>query len=425
MRTDLRWAPEIPAHWSVVPLNYVARMGTGHTPDRNKTEYWKDCIVPWVTIRDATSAPDSLKPLTDTSQKISMLGLANSAAVVHPAGTVMLSRTASVGYSVVVDMPMATSQDFVTWSPGPRLDSQFLLLVLRSMKPEWQRLAFGSTHRTIYMPDLEALRIPLPPLDEQRRIVKFIQGELLGADILAAKRLRVLQLIRLRFQAEVDVQMQNLVQKYGEVPFRRLANFFEQGVSPQCESIPAGDDEWGVLKVSAVKGGTFVSAENKRLPVTMSSARKYELKSGDLLITRANTPKLVGDVALVEQVRPKLLLCDKIFRVTISDNLDPRFFVAVARSTKLRSLCWEVSHGSSQSMANLKVDEIKRWPIPQVPMSVQKRVVGHLDASRSRNVLLAEALVKQSEVLAERRQALITAAVTGQLDMSTGSGATG
>ena len=54
---------------------------------------------------------------------------------------------------------MATTQDFVTWSPGPQLDSRYLLAVLRAMKPEWEKLAFGSTHRTIYFPDLEALRI--------------------------------------------------------------------------------------------------------------------------------------------------------------------------------------------------------------------------------------------------------------------------
>ena len=204
MRTGLGWAPEIPDHWSVVPLNYVAKMGTGHTPDRNKAEYWEDCTIPWVTIRDATIAPTSLEPLADTNQKISELGLANSAAVVHPEGTVMLSRTASVGYSVLISKPMATSQDFVTWSPGPRLDAKFLLLVLRAMGSEWKRLAFGSTHRTIYMPDLEALRIPLPPLGEQREIAKLVErdagcvSDLLQVQyamlqMLAERRMRILE----------------------------------------------------------------------------------------------------------------------------------------------------------------------------------------------------------------------------------------
>jgi type I restriction enzyme S subunit len=151
-------------------LRQLAKLGTGHTPDRKKPEYWLDCTIPWVTAADISSRDDVFEPLLDTEQKVSEIGVANSAAVVHPRGTVMLCRTASIGLLCEIGVPMATTQAFVTWTPGPSLDSTFLLFALSSMAQEWKRLAFGSTHDTIYMPDLESVKIPFASLDEQKRI---------------------------------------------------------------------------------------------------------------------------------------------------------------------------------------------------------------------------------------------------------------
>jgi type I restriction enzyme S subunit len=96
--------------------------------------------------------------------------------VLHPTGTVALSRTASAGFSVIMGRDMATSQDFVTWTCGPRILPHYLIAVLRASRQDLLgRLAMGSTHKTIYFPGLEALRVPLPPLQEQRRAVEAVQ----------------------------------------------------------------------------------------------------------------------------------------------------------------------------------------------------------------------------------------------------------
>lgn len=74
-------------------------------------------------------------------------------------------------------MVLAMSQDFVTWTCGPKLDPYYLLWCLRAMRDDLLgRLAMGSTHKTIYVPDLQTLRIPLPPIDEQRKIVTEIRA---------------------------------------------------------------------------------------------------------------------------------------------------------------------------------------------------------------------------------------------------------
>lgn len=157
----------------LVLLRLAARLGSGHTPSRDRPEWWADCTIPWITTGEvAQMRDDRIEYVSETRECISDLGLANSAAELHPEGTVVLCRTASAGYSAIMDQPMATSQDFATWTCGSRLNPRFLLLCLRAMRPDLLgRLAMGSTHKTIYMPDIQALRIPLPALDEQARIV--------------------------------------------------------------------------------------------------------------------------------------------------------------------------------------------------------------------------------------------------------------
>lgn len=175
--TSLAWVEELPSHWPVVKLTYVARLGSGHTPSRSHPEWWTDCYIPWITTGEVQQVRDDrLEVLTGTRESISDLGLANSSAELHTAGTVVLCRTASAGYSAVMGSDMATSQDFAAWTCGPRLDPFFLLWCLRAMRPDLLgRLAMGSTHKTIYMPDIQSIRVPLPSVAEQQRIVGEIK----------------------------------------------------------------------------------------------------------------------------------------------------------------------------------------------------------------------------------------------------------
>jgi type I restriction enzyme, S subunit len=184
-----------------VQIRKVARLGTGHTPSRSVDAYWDpaECTIPWLTLADVWQLRDgSLSLVQDTKEKISPLGLANSAAVRHPAGTVAFSRTASVGFSCILGVDMATSQDFVTWTCGPQLDPRYLLWVLRGERDEILRRTQGSTHKTIYMPDIEQLTIPLPPLDEQRRIVQQLDSETARIDQLITRQQRAVELLRER-----------------------------------------------------------------------------------------------------------------------------------------------------------------------------------------------------------------------------------
>lgn len=168
------WIGEIPAHWTAPKMVHIARQETGHTPSRKIEEYWvpEECVIPWFSLADVWQIRQAGRiEVTETAERISQLGMDNSAARLLPADTVILSRTASVGFPAILSVPMAVTQDFVGWVCGPRVLPKYLYYVLRSMKPVFRRMMIGSTHQTIYMPDIRSLRMPLPPIDEQAEIV--------------------------------------------------------------------------------------------------------------------------------------------------------------------------------------------------------------------------------------------------------------
>ena len=176
---------EVPEHWLVGNIRHFAWMRTGHTPSRSKPEYWEDCEIPWFTLADVWQLRDGhRKYFGETAAKISQLGLNNSAAELLPAGTVCFSRTASVGFSGIMPKPMATSQDFWNWIPKSGLNSDYLLYLFRTMRPEFNRLTMGSTHKTIYQADAAGLHVCVPTQKEQANISAYLDRAISSIDAL-------------------------------------------------------------------------------------------------------------------------------------------------------------------------------------------------------------------------------------------------
>ena len=186
--SGVEWLGEIPAHWDVKRTKFAATLRSGHTPSRQKPEYWKGCTIPWFGLADVWQIRDGhVEYVQETAEKISEIGLANSSARLLPVGTVILSRTASVGFSAILGVDMATTQDFVNWVCGPSVRPEYLLCVFRAMSPEFRRLTMGSTHQTIYMHDVASFLTPVPPITEQDQIVAFVRRETAKIDAMIAK----------------------------------------------------------------------------------------------------------------------------------------------------------------------------------------------------------------------------------------------
>ena len=165
---------EPPPGWRWRLLADLARLETGHTPSRRRPEYW-DGDIPWIGIRDATG--NHGHTLFDTGQHVTQAGIDNSSARLLPANTVCLSRTASIGYVVVMGRPMATSQDFVNWVCNPEeLDYRYLKYALLAERGSYSRFSHGTTHQTIYFPEVKALHLLAPELEEQSAIADVLSA---------------------------------------------------------------------------------------------------------------------------------------------------------------------------------------------------------------------------------------------------------
>ncbi|UTG97461.1 restriction endonuclease subunit S [Sinorhizobium meliloti] len=173
-------------------MSRIARQETGHTPSRSHPEWW-DGDIPWIGIKDAGAHHGRI--IEETIQTTNEEGLANSAARLLPAGTVCLSRTASVGYVTIMGKPMATSQDFVTWTCTEALVPKFLMYALMAEGDDIREFGKGTTHTTIYFPEVRAMQICLAPLEEQHEIARRIEAAFAKIDRLAKEAKRALELV--------------------------------------------------------------------------------------------------------------------------------------------------------------------------------------------------------------------------------------
>jgi type I restriction enzyme, S subunit len=168
------WLGSIPCAWRLARLKFVARMESGHTPNKQVDTYWVNCTIPWITLNDVSNLEDAWR-FFNPKNAVNELGLQNSSARVLPADAVVMSRDATIGRSAILGRPMAVSQHFVAWICGTKLLPEYLLNVIRGpMQHHFGSLTAGATIATIGMPDLNQLVVPLPPIAEQVQIVKAI-----------------------------------------------------------------------------------------------------------------------------------------------------------------------------------------------------------------------------------------------------------
>jgi len=216
--SGVEWICDAPSHWHVMPIRLAAKLESGHTPSRSRPEYWEDCHIPWMTLADVWQIRRGKADyIYETKETVSDLGLENSSARLLPKGTVVLSRTASVGFSAIMGVDMATTQDFANWVCGDKLIPEFLLFVFRSMEGEFRRLMMGSTHNTIYMPDIQAFRFVLPSIEEQKQIIEHCQRFSAEFDELIDEAQRGIDLLKERRTALISAAVTGQIDVRGLV----------------------------------------------------------------------------------------------------------------------------------------------------------------------------------------------------------------
>lgn len=168
------WMGEIPEHWEAKRIKWVARMESGHTPDKKVDAYWSEGSIGWISLAD-TNQLRQADYIVDTSIKTTAEGIANSSAHLLPKGTVVFSRDATIGLCAITGAEMAVSQHFIGWVCRDEVVPEYLLFVLRSMTEELERMTMGATLRTLGMAEVRSLVMPVPPLTEQHAIVEHVR----------------------------------------------------------------------------------------------------------------------------------------------------------------------------------------------------------------------------------------------------------
>lgn len=260
------------------------------------------------------------------------------------------------------------------------------------------------------------ITVDLPPTEVQAAIADYLGRETARIDALVAAKRRMVELLEERAVAFIEDSA--LDGHWTTVALSRVVVRIEQGWSPQCDARVPDEHEWGVLKVGCVNRGEFRADEAKALPPDLAPRTEYLVRNGDLLMSRANTRDLVGSTAVVSGVRPNTLLCDKLYRIRLDQRkANPRFVSLWLQTRAARGELELEATGASDSMQNIGQDTVRRVPIPLPDREQQDAFVARCDRERAQIGMVVGVIQRQVSLLQERRQALVTAAVTGQLDI--------
>ena len=341
-------------------------------------------------------------------------------------GDLLVTKDGTIGkVGLVSDLPgLATLNSGVfRVRPNDAIDSRYLLWVLNSdlLREFQERIGGGSTISHLYQRDFKRFQVPLPPVEEQRRIADFLDEQVARIDEARAGVDRLVKGIEEQLASWVAHGFDSQTAKRGLVPLRRHLLGIGQGWSPQCDDRLPDDGEWGVLKAGCVNGGQFRPMELKALPENVQPRTEYLVKPGDLLMNRASgSVELIGSAAVVgEEVAPRSLLCDKVYRIRLADDWNAYYFAAIWTAPQIRDQI-RIGTSGAEGMANsLPADWIRTIQIPNVNEADQATWLdeyGMRYRSSSEAISAADAL---SSLLEERKRALITAAVTGELDVTT------
>lgn len=270
--------------------------------------------------------------------------------------------------------------------------------------------------------------LPLPPLAEQKRIVAKVE-ELLAQVSAARERLARVPAILKRFRQAVlaaacEGRLTNeldpvapLGAEWPILPLGKLVVDLQQGWSPKCDAEPSPAPRiWGVIKTTAVQPMQFLEAENKRLPEELEPREALELRVGDLLTTRAGPRVRAGVTCLVRSTRPRLMICDKVYRFRASSAVAvPEFVEIVLNSPSVLETIETLKTGTSDSGMNLTQEKFLALEVPHPPVAEQRKIVRRVAALFA----LADAIEKRvaaGTVRVEKlTQAVLAKAFRGEL----------
>ncbi|BAX96795.1 restriction modification system S chain-like protein [Mycobacteroides stephanolepidis] len=337
----------------MVALGEIAALSAGGTPSRSITEYFGPGN-PWLSITDMDD-----KTVCKTRESLTNAGLQNSAAKIVPEGTIMLAMYgASIGKLAIAGVPMCSSQAIAAIQPdSATLDRRYLFHFLLAQRPALRARGRGGAQPNISQSDLRSWPIPLPPLDEQRRLAAILDH----ADTLRTKRHRVIdRLDRLSesvFTMLFDTNAASAVHTLDDVATVTSGITKGRRTSQQTSPTP-------YLAVANVQAGHLKLDVVKEIAATSDEIERYRLQDGDLVLTEGGDPDKLGRGTVWRNELPVCLHQNHIFRVRIhkETGLHSNYLTAFIASLPARSYFLKAAKQTT-GIASINMTQLKALPV--------------------------------------------------------------
>lgn len=433
----VEWLGDVPSHWELKPLGYVTRFRGGATPDKSKPEYW-DGDIPWVSPKDMK------RPLIEDSEDhVSAEALRNSPLCMIPPGAVLIVvRGMILAHTFPVALtggPVTINQDMKALVVSQVLQPRFLFWALSGFANALVALTDESAHGTRKLETFTLSRFPiLVPLSRDQEIIAdFLDRETAKLDTLVAKKRALIEKLQekrsalisrtvtrgLPAQAAAKVGLDphpklkpSGIEWLGEMPehwgIKRLRHVGDAiiGLTYEPGDVTDQDDGVLVLRASNVSQGRIVLEDNvfvrKKIPAHLIT------RVGDILIcSRSGSRTLIGKNAKIDNESAGVTFGTfmTMFRSACNDYL---FYV-------FNSTLFDYQSGAflTSTINQLTVGNLYSFEVPMPPRAEQSAIADYLDRETAKIDRMVAKVEEAIERLQEYRSALITAAVTGKIDV--------
>lgn len=419
--SSISWIGALPDHWKIVRLGsqFLERREKVSDKEFSPLSVTKKGILP--QLDTAAKSNDG-----DNRKKVCM------------GDFVINSRSDRKGSSGISHLTGSVSLINIVLKPL-HYDKNYIHYFFRShpFKEEFYRVGHGIVADlwTTRYEDMRKIMIPFPLPLEQKQIAQYLDWKTTKINKFIKAKKELIALFNEQKQNIIneavtkginrDVKMNDSgIEWLGQIPqhwqtlkHARIIKNIEQGWSPVAENRNVSIDEWGVIKISAISHGHFIETNHKALSPQDLPKLRFQIKKGDFLLTRGNTPQLVGDVCVVKSINEKLLISDLVYRITFVENVIPEFLMYWFLSIFGRKQIESSAFGSSLSMVKVSQRDIKSWIIISPPISEQQDIVAHINKETFLIDKIIARAKKEIELIQEYQTRLISDVVTGKIDV--------
>jgi len=422
--SGVEWLGDVPEGWKTSPLKGVVSLLNGYPFDSSSFESSKG--FPLIRIRDLNK---SVAGTRYNGEFVPQAAITSKDVLIGMDGDFNVGRWRG-------EVPALLNQRMCCVRGKSEIVTRFLEYCIPVPLQLINDLTYFTTVKHLSSSQVERICIAMPSDEEIEGVVSFLDRETAKIDTLINRQETLIDLLKEKRQAVISHAVtQGLdpsvpmkasgVEWLGDVPahwticqIRRVLHKIEQGWSPECHNFPASDEQWGVLKAGCVNRGIFNEIDNKGLPDGLDPIAELQVKTGDVIVCRASgSREFVGSTALVTSCRHKLMISDKLFRMHFKKLVSPKFFVVLMNSRPLRLQIERAISGADGLANNLPQSALRNFYISVPSQEEQSSIVVYLDKVTIKIDTLITKAQKAIILQKEHRTALISAAVTGKIDV--------